>query len=76
MLFRSLREAVKLVPPNQLLVETDSPFLCPMPNRGALNTPAQIPTILRFMAEERGETVNHLAEVISNNAERIFGKFN
>ena len=70
-----LREAVKLVPPNQLLVETDSPFLCPMPNRGALNTPAQIPTILRFMAEERGETVNHLAEVISNNAERIFGKF-
>ena len=45
-----LREAVKLVPPNQLLVETDSPFLCPMPNRGALNTPAQIPTILRFMA--------------------------
>ena len=71
-----LREAVKLVPPNQLLVETDSPFLCPMPNRGALNTPAQIPTILRFMAEERGETVNHLAEVISNNAERIFGKFN
>ena len=71
-----LREAVKLVPVNQLLVETDSPFLCPMPNRGALNTPAQIPTILRFMAEERGETVNHLAEVISNNAERIFGKFN
>ena len=71
-----LREAVKLVPPNQLLVETDSPFLCPMPNRGALNTPAQIPTILRFMAEERGEAVNHLAEVISNNAERIFGKFN
>ena len=71
-----LREAVKLVPVEQLLVETDSPFLCPMPNRGALNTPAQIPTILRFMAQERGDEVNDLAHAISNNAERIFGKFN
>ena len=71
-----LREAVKLVPIEQLLVETDSPFLCPMPNRGALNTPAQIPTILRFMAQERGDEVNDLAHAISNNAERIFGKFN
>ena len=71
-----LREAVKLVPVEQLLVETDSPFLCPMPNRGALNTPAQIPTILRFMAQERGDNVNDLAYAISNNAERIFGKFN
>jgi len=71
-----LRDAVKLVPVEQLLVETDSPFLCPMPNRGALNTPAQIPTILRFMAQERGDDVDELALAISNNAERIFGKFN
>ncbi|MEN9736590.1 MAG: hypothetical protein RL129_1301 [Actinomycetota bacterium] len=71
-----LRDAVKLVPVEQLFVETDSPFLCPMPNRGALNTPAQIPTILRFMAQERGDDVDELALAISNNAERIFGKFN
>jgi TatD DNase family protein len=72
----ALREAVKLVPPNQLLVETDSPFLAPVPNRGSLNTPAQIPTILRFIAAERNEDVNYLAEVVSNNAERLFGSFN
>ena len=71
-----LREAVKLVPSDQLLVETDSPFLCPMPNRGALNTPAQIPNILRFMAEERGEDLDSLCAAISANAERIFGSFN
>lgn len=71
----ALREAVKIVPIDQLLVETDSPFLAPMPYRGALNTPAQIPTILRFMAEERGDDVNELADAISNNCERLFGSF-
>ena len=70
-----LREAVKLVPIELLLVETDSPFLAPMPHRGSLNTPAQIPTILRFMADERGESVDDLATAISNNCERLFGSF-
>ena len=70
-----LREAVVLVPIEQLLVETDSPFLAPMPNRGALNTPAQIPNTLRVIADLRNESVDYLAGAISENAERIFGKF-
>jgi TatD DNase family protein len=70
-----LREAVKLVPSDQLLVETDSPFLAPMPHRGALNTPAQIANIVRAMASERGEDVAQLATALSLNAERIFGSF-
>ena len=70
-----LREAVVLVPVEQLLVETDSPFLAPMPNRGSLNTPAQIPNTLRVMADLRGESVDYLAGAISENAERVFGKF-
>jgi TatD DNase family protein len=70
-----LREAVKLVPHNQLLVETDSPFLAPMPHRGSLNTPAQIPNILRFIAAERNEDLVTLTEAISENANRIFGSF-
>ena len=70
-----LREAVKLVPSDQLLVETDSPFLAPAPHRGALNTPAQIANIVRAMAAERGEDVAQLATALSLNAERIFGSF-
>jgi TatD DNase family protein len=71
----SLREAVKLVPHDQLLVETDSPFLAPAPHRGSLNTPAQIANIVRAMAAERDEDVAELATALSANAERIFGSF-
>ena len=70
-----LREALKLVPREQLLVETDSPFLAPAPHRGALNTPAQIANIVRAMAAEREEDVAQLATTLSDNAERIFGSF-
>lgn len=70
-----LREAVKLVPVDQLLVETDSPFLTPTPHRGMLNSPAQIATIVRAMAVERGSDLAELATALGNNAERIFGSF-
>ena len=71
----ALRDAVKLVPHDQLLVETDSPFLAPVPHRGALNTPAQIANIVRAMAIERDEDIAELATALSVNAERIFGYF-
>ena len=70
-----LRDAVKLVPADQLLVETDSPFLAPSPYRGAGNTPAQIATIVRAMAVERNQDLAELATMLSDNAERIFGSF-
>ena len=70
-----LREAVKIVPVDQLLVETDSPFLAPTPHRGALNTPAQSANIVRAMADERDVSDAELATALSNNAERIFGSF-
>jgi TatD DNase family protein len=71
----ALRDAVKLVPINQLLVETDSPFLAPMPHRGALNTPAQIANIVRAMAVERNADLGELASALGDNAERLFGSF-
>ena len=70
-----LRDAVKLVPVDQLLVETDSPFLAPTPHRGAGNTPAQIANIVRAMAVERNQDLAELASALSDNAERIFGSF-
>ena len=70
-----LREAVKIVPIHQLLVETDAPFLAPTPHRGALNTPAQIANIVRAMADERSVSDAELATALSKNAERIFGSF-
>ena len=71
----ALREAVKLVPIEQLLVETDSPFLSPMPHRGALNTPANIATIVRAMAAERNQDLGELANALGENGERMFGSF-
>ena len=71
----ALREAVALVPAQQLLVETDSPFLAPAPNRGSLNTPAQIPNIIRFIADVRGENVDELTDQLTTNALRCFGSF-
>ena len=71
----ALREAVKLVPHEQLLVETDSPFLAPTPHRGMQNTPAQIPTIVRAMAAERGQDLAELCDALSKNTERVFGSF-
>lgn len=70
-----LREALHHVPLTNLLVETDSPFLAPMPHRGSLNTPAQIPNILRFMATELAMPLEEIITVINSNAERVFGKF-
>lgn len=70
-----LREALKLVPHTQLLVETDSPFLAPSPYRGTQNTPAMIPTIVRAMAQERNEDLDELCNALSLNTERVFGSF-
>jgi TatD DNase family protein len=71
----ALRDAVKLVPIDQLLAETDSPFLSPDPYRGSSNTPAQIATIVRAMATQRNQDLAELATALGNNAERIFGSF-
>ena len=71
----ALREAVKYVPDELLLVETDSPFLAPTPHRGALNTPAQIANIVRFIADERDVDPEHIAAVTTANSLRIFGSF-
>jgi TatD DNase family protein len=52
-----VREAAKQVPPDRYLVETDTPFLAPVPHRGRRNQPAWVVDVARGLAEVRGETV-------------------
>ena len=68
-----LRAAAAVVPPELLLVETDAPFLAPVPNRGKLNAPAQAAHTLRALAAARGVDAAAMCEIVSRNAERVFG---
>ena len=67
-----LRDVVRWLPLEHLLLETDSPFLAPIPFRGKPNKPAHIPTIACFIAKLRKISLEQLSEQTSANAERLF----
>jgi TatD DNase family protein len=69
-----LRETAALVPLDRLLIETDAPFLAPVPHRGKTNEPAYVADTLRALAEVRGMAPEALAEITTANALRIFDK--
>lgn len=68
----ALREAVTLVPLDRLHVETDSPFLAPVPHRGRVNEPALVAVVGEFVAELRGEDPAQLARATAANTARLF----
>ena len=70
---RSLREAAAITPLDGLLVETDAPFLTPMPYRGRPNRSYLVPLTVRALAEVTGVDLETLCEAISANGERVFG---
>src|SRR5882757_416050 len=70
---QNLRDAVAVAPRDRLLVETDSPFLAPVPHRGRPNAPYLIPLTLRVMAAARGEDEDTLAAAVAANTARAFG---
>lgn len=65
--------AVTACPPDRLLVETDAPFLAPVPHRGRRNEPAFVHDTAAELARRRGEPFDELARVTSENARRVFG---
>ncbi|AHH94149.1 TatD family hydrolase [Kutzneria albida] len=69
----ALREAARSVPAEQLLVETDAPFLTPHPFRGRPNEPYCVAYTLRALAELRGVDVGDLATTLAATAKRVFG---
>lgn len=72
---QNLRDAVSLLPQELILVETDAPFLTPMPYRGQPNASYLIPHTMRVMAEVRGTSLESLCKAVSDNADRVFGSF-
>jgi TatD DNase family protein len=71
-----LREALEALPRRLVLIETDSPFLTPVPLRGRPNSSYLIPYTLRAMAAHLGTDVSMLAALISSNTEEVYGLWN
>ncbi|MGO4446497.1 TatD family hydrolase [Mycobacterium sp. 2YAF39] len=69
----ALREAASLIPAQQLLVETDAPFLTPHPYRGAANEPYCLPYTVRALAELLNRPAEELAQETSSTAARVYG---
>jgi TatD DNase family protein len=70
-----LREAAALTPVDQLLVETDAPFLTPMPHRGRPNGSRLVPHTVRALADVTGTDLSELCDQLTRTAERVFGSW-
>jgi TatD DNase family protein len=71
---KELQETAKAIPLDRLLIETDSPFLAPVPHRGQSCEPAFVADTARFLAALRGEELEALAEATTANFHRLFAK--
>lgn len=71
---QALREVAVRVPDDRLLIETDSPYLAPVPFRGKTNEPAFVRHVGEKLAEIRGSSVEHVAAVTTQNFQRVFRK--
>lgn len=69
----NVRDVARLVPRDRLLVETDGPYLAPVPHRGKPAHPGHIPLIVDKLAEVRGESVDAIATAVLENAKRLYG---
>jgi TatD DNase family protein len=69
-----LREVAKFVPDDRLLIETDSPYLAPVPYRGKTNNPSYVPYVAKLLAELRGSTSEAVGELTTRNFLQLFSK--
>jgi TatD DNase family protein len=69
-----LREVAKFVPDDRLLIETDSPYLAPVPYRGKTNNPSYVPYVAKLLAELRGSSSEAIGELTTRNFLKLFAK--
>ncbi|WP_396655252.1 TatD family hydrolase [Microbacterium sp.] len=72
---QNLRDALAVTPRDRILVETDAPFLTPVPYRGRPNAPYLVPLTVRFMAAELGIDVDELSAQLAANTLAVYGEF-
>ena len=70
----AIQEAARYVPLDRLLVETDSPYLAPVPKRGKPNEPAYVRHTAAFVAQLRGDSLENIAQATTANCLRLFNK--
>jgi TatD DNase family protein len=69
---KDLQDVAKKLPLDRILIETDAPYLAPVPHRGKTNQPAYVKHVAEFIAELRGEPVEEIAAMTSANFHRLF----
>ncbi len=69
---QSLRAVAAYVPQERMLIETDSPYLAPVPHRGKINTPAYVPLVAQQLAQVRGVSPEQIAQQTSANFDTLF----
>ena len=71
-----LREVAQFVPLDRMLIETDSPYLAPVPYRGKTNNPSYVPYVAKLLAELKGQSLETIAQATSHNFETLFSGVN
>jgi TatD DNase family protein len=71
---QELRDVAAWMPLDRMLIETDSPYLAPVPYRGKTNNPSYVPFVAKLLAELRGMTSEAMGELTSTNFDRLFTK--
>lgn len=69
---QDLRDVARWIPENRLLIETDSPYLAPMPFRGKTNNPSYVPYVAQQLAMVRACTTEHIGNITTRNFEQLF----
>jgi TatD DNase family protein len=71
---QDLRDVAAFVPMDRILIETDSPYLAPVPHRGKTNNPSYVPFVAKQIAEIKGLSVEAVAEATSRNFDQLFSE--